>query len=140
MSDLPQQGDVWDYPYLWARQASAGETEGRKARPAAVAILIRRRDGLNGLVFLAITSQPPAPGRRALQVPDTERQRAGLTDDKLLWVMLDEHNQDIAERSYYLDLDGRRGAFSPRFRKQVQGAFLKALRDRKSIIVKRFDE
>jgi hypothetical protein len=35
--DQLQTGVVLRYPYLWARQAKAGETEGRKDHPVAVA-------------------------------------------------------------------------------------------------------
>ena len=32
------------YPYLWEHQASKGETEGRKKRPAAVAMRLLQND------------------------------------------------------------------------------------------------
>ena len=36
MTDRPQTGDVFHYPYLWAWQSALGETEGRKDRPSAL--------------------------------------------------------------------------------------------------------
>jgi len=140
MSKGPKEGDVWDYPYLWARQDQAGETEGRKNRPAAIPVLVERRDGRHWMALLAITTQPPGTIRHALPVPEIERRRSGLSGDGPSWIILDEHNVDIVEQSYYLDSEARLGAFSPRFRKMVQKAFAKALRDRKSNTVRRMDE
>ncbi len=140
MIDGPKEGDVWDYPYLWARRDRAGETDGRKNRPAAVPILIERRDGQHWIALLAITSQPPAANRRALPAPEIERKRSGLSGDGDSWIILDEHNVDVVEQSYYLDPKARLGAFSPRFLKLVQTAFTQALQDRKSNPVRRMDE
>ncbi|MEZ2127876.1 MULTISPECIES: hypothetical protein [unclassified Sinorhizobium] len=36
--DLIQTASVIRYPYLWAREAGRGETEGRKERPVAVGV------------------------------------------------------------------------------------------------------
>jgi hypothetical protein len=38
-------GSIALYPDLWARQARAGETEGRKERPVAVGVRIAQVDG-----------------------------------------------------------------------------------------------
>lgn len=139
-SEGPRPGDVWAYPYLWARQADRGESEGRKSRPTAVTILLRRAHGQAVVILLAITSQPPLPGRTVLEVPETERRRAGLIEDAPSWIVLDEHNADIVGRSYYLDPAARLGAFSARFLKEVQRAFAQAIRGRKSRQVKRADD
>ncbi len=139
MSDWPTEGDIWSYPYLWARQASKGETEGRKVRPSAVAIIVEVRDGKHEIVFLAVTSQAPEPARFSVEIPDTEKRRAGQDGDKELWIILDEHNLDILEQSYYLEPKRRLGAFSSKFRSQIQRAFAEALRQRKSIAVRRKD-
>lgn len=120
MTDRPLPGDVWAYPYLWARQASQGETEGRKDRPVAVAVSLCRRDGLHAVYLLAVTSQPPAPDRPAVEIPETEKRRANLSVDKQLWIMLDEYNLDIVERSFYLTPDGLIGRFGDRFLRQIQ--------------------
>lgn len=92
------------------------------------------------MALLAITSQPPGQNRFALEVPETERKRATLDGDKRLWIILDEHNTDRSHQSYYLAPDSKFGTFSDRFRKQIQSAFLTALRKRKSFEVKRWDE
>ncbi|APG87413.1 hypothetical protein SAMCCGM7_pC0208 (plasmid) [Sinorhizobium americanum CCGM7] len=43
--DEIQTAAVIRYPYLWARQAGKGETEGRKDRPVAVGVRLPRPDG-----------------------------------------------------------------------------------------------
>jgi hypothetical protein len=40
-----QTATVIRYPYLWAREAGKGETEGRKDRPVAVGVRLPRPDG-----------------------------------------------------------------------------------------------
>jgi hypothetical protein len=54
-------------------------------------------------VLLAITSQPPRTDQRALEIPDMERRRAGLTRYPRAWVIVSEYNYDIAERSFYYE-------------------------------------
>ncbi|MCB1355796.1 MAG: hypothetical protein KDK53_04610 [Maritimibacter sp.] len=137
MRDLPKPGEVWDYPYLWARQARGGEAEGRKPRPVAVSVVIERTDGRHWAVFLAITSKAPDDTRPALAVPEMERRRAGLDPDLPLWIILDEHNRDCVELSYYLEPDALRGSFSGRFLKILAGAFADAIRAGRSTNVDR---
>jgi hypothetical protein len=105
MSHEFRPGEVIPYPYLWAWQHQRGETEGRKQRPVCVVIAIRSAtDGHTHLALLAITTQPPQ-GRIALEIPEIERKRAGLSDLKQCWIMADEYNYDIVERSWYIEPD-----------------------------------
>lgn len=77
---------------------------GRKSRPTCVVIAVRdAKDGLTHLALLVVTTQPPQSDRGAIEVPDTEARRAGLSDPKRCWVMIDEYNYDIAERSWYIE-------------------------------------
>lgn len=110
-------GCVLDYPYLWAREHADKETEGRKSRRIAVGIRIpTKTEGGNDTVILyPITSQPPAEGVLSIEIPETERRRAGLDHDKRLWIMLDEYNHDLIGTSYYLDPTGPVGAFGKAF-------------------------
>lgn len=109
------------YPYLWARQAADGETEGRKDRPVAVGVRIVRPDG-DLVLFFPITSQKPDPARVAAEIPVIEKRRAGLEPDLPLWIILDEFNTDIVGRSYYLEPEPPIGRLSKAF-------FLPLLRD-----------
>lgn len=121
---LPSQGDVWAYSYLWHWQHEHGETEGRKTRPTSLVAAARDTDGRTNLFILAITSRQPGKNRAALPIPQIERARAGLDPSMPLWVMLDEYNHDILETSFYIEPDGRMGAFSAAFHTKVFAEFL----------------
>ena len=66
------------FPYLWVREAQRGETEGRKHRPVAVGIRYPEANGEDLLILFPITTQPPQPGRFAIEIPEIEKRRAGL--------------------------------------------------------------
>lgn len=108
-------GAVIRFPYLWAREVARGETEGRKSRPVAVGVRIPRAKSEDALVLFPITSQEPARERFAAEIPDTEKRRAGLDVHIRLWIVLDEYNQDVIGRSYYLEPDPPLGYFSKAF-------------------------
>jgi hypothetical protein len=128
--DPPSQGSIVAYPYLWRRQHEAGETEGRKMRPACLVLAVRdEARGLIHLALLAITSQPPTAGQAALQIPDTEKRRAGLADWKSAWITVGEYNYDILERSFYLDVNSPPfGSFSAKFLGKVATSFKSTLK------------
>ncbi|ANT55005.1 hypothetical protein A6B35_33965 (plasmid) [Mesorhizobium amorphae CCNWGS0123] len=84
------------------------------------------RDGLTHLA-LAITTKPPTSDRVGLEVSAIECRRAGLTDLKRCWIVVDEYNCDIAERSRYIESDGKPlGRFSKAFMMKIAAAFIKA--------------
>ncbi len=107
-------GAVIRYPYLWARQAQDGETEGRKSRPTAVGFRLTRAGG-DLLLLFPITTSPPSPGRRFLEIPETEKHRASLDADRRHWIILDETNVDTINDSYHLEPDSVVGYFSRAF-------------------------
>ena len=96
-----QTGVVLRYAYLWARQAKAGETEGRKDRPVAVGVRLARKSGGDLILFFPITSKEPEASRFAVEIPPIEKRRAGLDADMRLWLILDEYNTDIIGQSFY---------------------------------------
>jgi hypothetical protein len=51
----------------------------------------------------------------AVEVPETERRRAGLDGSVRLWIILDEYNQDIIGQSFYLEPEPSLGRFSKAF-------------------------
>lgn len=118
-------GQVITYPYLWSWQDERGETEGRKGRPTCVVVAVRgANDGQTHLALLAITTQPPQADRIALEVPAIECRRAGLGDLKQCWVVVDEYNYDIAERSWYIEPGGKAlGRFSKTFMMKIATVF-----------------
>lgn len=113
--DRLRTGCVIRFPYLWVREAERGETEGRKSRPVAVGVRLARPDGDDLLVLFPITSQPPARGRFAAEIPEMEKRRAGLDAALRLWIILDEYNQDSIARSFYLEPEPPLGYFSKAF-------------------------
>lgn len=112
--DLIQTACVIRYPYLWAREARRGETEGRKERPVAVGVRMPRPDG-DLVLFFPITTQQPEASRFAVEIPAMEKRRAGLDTDLRLWVVFDEFNTDIIGRSFYLEPEPPIGRFSKAF-------------------------
>ena len=137
MTEVPSAGHVLRYPYLWARQAQTGETEGRKSRPCAVILSISAKPGQTELRLCAITSQPPHANSRAVIVPAIEKRRAGLDTGMDLWVILDEHNVDVFEQSYYVEPNSQIGVFSSAFTKALQTQMIEVLQARLGRSVKR---
>lgn len=115
-------GVVIRYPYLWTREAERGETEGRKFRPSAVGVRLSRPGGEDLVILFPITSKAPERGRFSVEIPETEKQRAGLDRDIRLWIILDEFNEDIVGRSFFLEPEPPLGYFSKAF-------FLPIMRD-----------
>lgn len=108
-------GAVIRFPYLWVRESAQGETEGRKFRPVAVGVRIPKPKGDDVLVLFPITSQEPAKDRFTAEIPDIEKRRAGLERTIKLWIILDEYNQDVIGRSFYLEPEPPLGYFSKAF-------------------------
>jgi len=99
MTDKPAAGEVFRYPFLWKRQQERGETEGRKPRPVCMAVMTTAAKGHTLLFIVPITTQLPRAARVAVEVPVMEARRAGLDSGQSCWVMLDEFNTDVLERS-----------------------------------------
>jgi len=122
--DRLRSGSVIRYPFLWAREYDQGETEGRKPRPTAVGFRLRRPSGQDILILFPITTQPPRPGRFAVEIPDTEKKRAGLEANLRLWIILDEYNEDTLSQSFYLEPNSLIGEFSRAFFVPVVRSFI----------------
>lgn len=112
--DLFQTASVVRYPYLWARQARSGETEGRKDRPVAVGVRVVRPEG-DLIVFFPITTKQPEVSQFTVEIPVIEKRRAGLNVDLRLWIIFDEFNTDIVGKSFYLEPEPPIGRFSKAF-------------------------
>ena len=128
MSEPPPQASVIEYPYLWLEQDLRGETEGRKTRPVCLALSVPSQTGEHHLLLLAISSQPPRADQSAIEVPEIERRRGGLTRYPRAWIVTSEYNYDIAERSFYFDPTGPLlGTFGQPFMRQVAAALRKSM-------------
>jgi len=130
MSAQLPPGTVIAYDYLWRWQRDRGEMEGRKERPACVAIsVLHPRTNLTHLVLLAISNQPPRDPSDALEIPEIECRRGGLSDLRRAWITISEYNYDIAETSFYLHPDQPPlGRFGRSFMKQVAMAIAPMLK------------
>lgn len=99
-----------------------------KLRSTCVVVAVKgANNGLTHLALLAITTQPPQHGRVALDIPDIERRRAGLSDLKRYWIVVDEYNYDVVERSWYIEPGSHvLGRFSKAFVMKIATAFATA--------------
>lgn len=118
-----QTASVIRYPYLWAREAHKGETEGRKERPVGVGVRLPRPDG-DLVLFFPISTKQPEPARFSAEIPAIEKRRAGLDTDLRLWIILDEFNTDRVGHSFYLEPDPPIGRFSKAFFLPLLRAFI----------------
>ena len=112
------------FPYLWANEAQRGETEGRKSRQVAIGVRMAKPEGDDVLLLFPITSKAPERGRFAVEIPETEKRRAGLDGDMRLWIILNEYNLDIVGRSFYLEPEPPLGRFSKAFFLPVMREFI----------------
>ena len=118
-----QRGDLITYPYRWARMLATGSApEGGKPRPCCVVISVVSDQGEDVIFLAAISSQEPLPDQAAIEVPDTERRRAGLSRYPRAWVYIGELNRDEPARSWYLEPQDKLGAFSKSFRIKITSA------------------
>lgn len=83
---------------------------------------------IHHLLLLAISSQPPSPEQIAMEIPDTERRRAGLSRYPRAWIVVSEYNYDVAEESWYFEPNRPAlGTFSAPFLRQVAKGLKSAL-------------
>jgi len=68
-----------------------------------------------------------------VEIPDTEKQRAGLDVALRCWIIIDEFNTDIIGRSYYLEPAPPLGNFSRAFFLPVAKAFAAHIKSAKSV-------
>lgn len=137
MANKPAPGEVFLYPFLWKREQISGETEGRKKRPVCIAVTVATQDGETLVFILPITTQPPLPNRHAIEVPQIESQRTGLEVHVRKWIMLDEINTDVPERSYVWDDRKPLGAFSATFTAKVRSNLLALAKAGRAAVVDR---
>lgn len=68
-----------------------------------VGVRLPRPNGEDVVLHFPITSQKPTSARFAAKIPATEKRRAGLSNTLHLWLILDEYNQDVVGKSFYLE-------------------------------------
>jgi hypothetical protein len=125
----PSNGLVIHYNYLWAREYDRREESGRKARPACVQIIIAGAKGGTVVALFPITSQPPQAGRTALEIPEIDARRIGLTNPS--WIIVDEWNLDDLAKSPHIADVRPIGVLSPAFMKRVRAEAAARIRSRR---------
>src|SRR2546423_9946285 len=125
----PSNGLVISYNYLWAREHARHEESGRKARPACVQIIVASGESGTIVALFPITSQPPQAGQTALEIPEMEAHRIGLTIPS--WIIVDEWNLDDLAKSPHIADFRPIGALSPAFMKRVRGEAAARIRARR---------
>lgn len=83
----PKAGLIIRYSYLWHREVTGGQEEGRKDRPCA--IVVASKDGRVGVV--PITTAKPSQDTPALELPASIGKQLGL-GDKPSWIIAIEAN------------------------------------------------
>ena len=125
----PSNGLVISYNYLWAREHDRHEESGRKARPACVQIIIAGGKSGTAVALFPITSQRPQAGRTALEIPEMEARRIGLTLSS--WIIVDEWNLDDLAKSPHIANSRPIGTLSPAFMKRVRSEAADRIRARR---------
>lgn len=106
-----EPGEIYEFSYLWKRQAEQGEESGRKVRPACLAVTAGRDP--TALFLFPITSQKPLRGQHAIAIGEIECRRANLAPP--CWLILDELNYTTTDNlADFMSLVPR-GAFSAAF-------------------------
>ena len=100
---------------------------------------LKAESGQTELRLCAVTTQPPQNGTHAVEIPEIEKRRAGLDGRLQLWVIVDEHNVDVFEQSFYIEPQSQIGAFSSAFTKGLQAEMIFTLRQQKSKAIRRGD-
>jgi len=125
----PSNGLVISYNYLWAREYDRQEESSRKARPACVQIIIAGGKGGTVAALFPITSQPPQAGRTALEIPEMEARRIGLTIPS--WIIVDEWNLDDLAKSPHIANPRPIGSLSQAFMKRIRAEAAARIRTRR---------
>jgi hypothetical protein len=126
----PSNGLVIFYNYLWARGSTIA-MRNPVARPVPACVQIIVAAGKSGTVvaLFPVTSQPPQAGRTALEIPEMEARRIGLTIPS--WIIVDEWNLDDLAKSPHIADARPIGALSPAFMKRVRAQAADRIRARR---------
>ena len=120
MSHAFAEGDIIVYPYRWVAERDEGRSpEGSKDRPCCLVLLIQDAAGRPTIFLAPISSKPPRADQIALEIPETERRRAGLEKYSEAWIYLDELNADLLNESWYLEPQKPMGSFARSFLAKV---------------------
>ena len=135
----PRPGLVIRYAYLWRREAQAGAAEGRKDRPCAIVLAVRKdAEGDLMVVVAPITTRPPQDTEAALALPPAVRRTLGL-DEAPSWIMTDEVNLFAWPGFDLRAIPGRPGEYAygmlpPRLFEDLRQRILATIRSRRGAV------
>jgi hypothetical protein len=127
-SRLHVQGTVFKYPYLWLHQRDR-ERDHPKQRPACLIFELEKSGGKMTLAIVAISDLRSSAKGSCIEVPQVERQRAGLSDFREAYVHVDEYN--VVRQSQSWSYDPRTpplGRFSKTFIMRIAKALAENVR------------
>jgi hypothetical protein len=89
---VPEAGLVISFAYLWHREHSQGQAEGRKTRPCVIvdATPDKAQDALH-VIVLPITHSPPSDPAASVEMPHPVKRHLAL-DDARSWIVVEEGN------------------------------------------------
>jgi hypothetical protein len=122
----PRIGDVYYYPYIWARQGDDSLAE--KDRPCCVVLRLPvKLDGVDVFLLAISTTGFPGDGDGLLIPPEEIARIAGLDATTAHWLTTSEFNETAHETKVFRDSEYR-GTFSVTFMKdKVRPKVLAAL-------------
>jgi len=88
----PEPGLVISFGYLWHREHQAGQSEGRKTRPAIVLAVTKQAGEITSVVVLPVTHSPPDDLTHAVEIPPAVKNHLGL-DSERSWIVVTEGNE-----------------------------------------------
>lgn len=137
----PEPGLVVNYAYLWQYEHRAGREEGRKDRPAVIALFVANASDEPTIVtVLPMTRVAPSDPVAAIEFPLVVKKHLGL-DHARSWAVVDEGNECIWP-GYDLKRtatakDYAFGFLPPRLFDKIRDAFVACHRNGKARIAKR---
>jgi hypothetical protein len=120
-SDALRKGDVFYFPYLWKTDAKRGITDS-KERTCCLAFSSSPPNGKRYYIILPISDRTSEVGA-SIEIPETEKLRAGLDPGRVAYVHVDEFNFDPAEGSFVRRAKPKiLGRFGQNFTEQIASA------------------
>lgn len=109
---VPKAGLVIRYAFLWDHEARQGATEGRKDRPAAIIVAVRKdADGDVRVTVAPITHEAPGDPDASIEIPSAVTKGLGL-DGQRQWLRLDQVNRFSWPGFDLRPIPGRPGVFA----------------------------
>ena len=122
------RGSVFSYPYKWRPEDP--EEPQPKNRPVCLVLEVSTTSGMFLLVIAAISDRRNESRGLSIPIPAEELKHAGLSEDRLAFVHLDQYNIDRRQNSQIYNPNARNlGFFSPAFTARIAGLLAENIRD-----------